>query len=72
MALVGMLIVLYITGLGIIELFRRFWARFSHAQRGASLATSRNCKSYGLFKVTPDTHPIYARCEKCDHSWVIE
>lgn len=72
MALIATLVVLYLTGLGIIELFRRFWVRFSYAQHCASSATCKNCNSYGLFKVTLDTRPIYARCEKCDHCWVIE
>jgi len=71
-ALITMLIVLYLIGLGVIELFRRFWMRFSYAQHCASSATCKNCNSYGLFKVRLDTRPIYARCKKCDHSWVIE
>jgi len=66
------LFVLYIVGIAIIELFRRFWLRFCHAQDRASAATCENCSSYGLFDVTIGTQPIYAKCEKCDHQWVIE
>jgi len=66
------LIVLYINGIAIIELFRRFWSRFFQAQECASAATCKNCSSYGLFDVTADAPPIYARCGKCDHQWVIE
>jgi hypothetical protein len=72
MALITTLVALYLVGIGVVELFRRFWMRFSYAQHCASSATCKNCQSYGLFKVIPDTQPIYARCEKCDHSWVIE
>lgn len=72
MALIATLAILYLVGLGSIELFRRFWARFSYAQHCASCATCKNCNSYGLFKVIADTKPIYARCDKCDHQWVIE
>lgn len=69
---IGTLMLLYIIGLGILELFRRFWMRFTFAQACASVATCKNCSAYGLFEVTPDTRPIYARCQKCDHHWVIE
>ena len=69
---IATLIILYLVGLATIELFRRFWRRFSHAQYCASAATCRQCRSYGLFDMIPDTHPIYARCEKCGHQWVIE
>ncbi len=65
------LIVLYVTGLGTIELFRRFLMRFSYAQNCASAATCKNCGNYGLFNVITETTPIYARCKKCDHQWVI-
>ena len=65
------LVVLYVVGLAIIELFRRFWRRFTFAQACASAATCGQCGNYGLFEVTPDTIPIYARCQKCDHQWVI-
>jgi hypothetical protein len=66
------LIVLYIVGLGIIELFRQFWLRFSYAQHCASSATCKSCGAYGLFSVKLEVKPIYARCNKCDHQWVIE
>ncbi len=66
------LIVLYVIGLGTIELFRRFWLRFSYAQNCASAATCKKCGNYGLFNVITETRPIYARCKKCDHQWVIE
>ena len=72
MLLIVILVVLYVIGLGIIELFRRFWKRFTYAQACASAATCKKCSSYGMFEVTPGTHPIYARCQKCDHQWVIE
>jgi len=71
-ALIVTLVALYVIGLAVIELFRRFWMHFSYAQHCASSATCKRCNSYGLFKVIVDTQPIYARCEKCDHSWVIE
>ena len=65
------LIVLYGIGLVIIELFRRFWIQFSFAQQCASSATCSSCGRYGLFEVRIDAWPIYARCQKCDHQWVI-
>jgi hypothetical protein len=65
------LVILYAIGLAVIELFRRFWLHFAFAQRCAGLATCRDCNSYGLFEVRKDTWPIYARCQKCDHQWVI-
>ena len=34
-------------------------------------ATCSNCGSYGLFEVRAESWPIYARCQKCDHQWVI-
>ena len=71
-ALIATLVALYVIGLAIIELFRRFWAQFTYAQHCANAATCQNCYSYGLFKVIVDAQPIYARCEKCDHSWVID
>ena len=65
------LVVLYVIGLGAIELFRRFWMQFSFAQHCASAATCENCGKYGLFEVRTDAWPIYARCQHCDHQWVI-
>ena len=65
------LIVLYGIGIAIIELFRRFWMQFSFAQHCASSATCGSCGSYGLFEVRVGAWPIYARCNKCDHQWVI-
>ncbi len=65
------LVVLYVIGLAVIELFRRFWLKFAFAQHCAALATCSNCHSYGLFQVRKETWPIYARCQKCDHQWVI-
>jgi len=65
------LVVLYAIGLAAIELFRRFWINFALAQRCATLATCRSCNSYGSFEVRGETWPIYARCQKCDHRWVI-
>ena len=65
------LIALYLIGLAIVELFRRFWVQFSFAQKCASSATCSRCHSYGLFQVRVDARPIYARCRKCDHQWVI-
>lgn len=65
------LVALYGIGIAAIELFRRFWMKFSFTQYCASSATCENCGSYGLFKVRTDTWPIYARCQKCDHQWVI-
>ena len=62
---------LYFIGIGAIELFRQFWMRFSFAQYCASSATCPSCDTYGLFEVRVDAWPIYARCQKCDHSWVI-
>jgi len=66
------LVALYGVGLGIIELFRQFWIRFSYAQTCASAATCKSCGAYGLFKVKLEVKPIYAQCNKCDHQWVIE
>ncbi len=68
---IGTLVALYIVGLAILELFRRFWMSFTFAQACASVATCKVCGTYGLFEVTPDTRQIYARCQKCDHHWVI-
>ncbi len=65
------LVVLYAIGIAIIELFRRFWMQFSFAQYCANAATCSACGSYGLFDVRKDAWPIYARCQKCDHQWVI-
>lgn len=65
------LVVLYAIGLAAIELFRRFWLNFAFAQHCAALATCSSCNSYGLFEVRKKTWPIYARCKKCDHRWVI-
>lgn len=65
------LVVLYGIGLAAIELYRRFWMQFAFAQQCASSATCQKCDSYGLFKVRIDAWPIYARCRKCDHQWVI-
>ena len=65
------LVVLYVIGLGTIELFRQFWLRFAYAQHCASAATCKSCGTYGLFSVIIETRPIYARCKKCDHQWVI-
>ncbi|MFV2031495.1 MAG: hypothetical protein ACC663_03275 [Gammaproteobacteria bacterium] len=69
--LIFIIVMLYIIGLGIIELFRRFWMRFSYAQACASAATCKVCGAYGLFEVNPGARPIYASCQKCDHHWVI-
>jgi len=66
------LVILYAIGLAAIELFRRFWLRFAFAQHCAGLATCRSCNSYGLFEVRSEAWPIYARCQKCDHQWVID
>ena len=65
------LVVLYGIGLGAIELFRRFWMQFTFAQNCASAATCDSCGKYGLFKVRAQAWPIYARCQHCDHQWVI-
>ncbi len=65
------LVGLYAIGLAVIELFRRFWMQFSFTQYCASAATCSGCGSYGLFEVRVDAWPIYARCQKCDHQWVI-
>ena len=62
---------LYLIGIAAIELFRRFWAQFMFAQHCANAATCKRCGSYGLFDVRKETWPIYARCHKCDHRWVI-
>jgi fatty-acid desaturase len=71
MKLIVTLVVLYFVGLGIIALFHKFWSRFSYAQSCASAATCKSCGAYGLFKVKLEVKPIYARCKKCDHQWVI-
>ena len=65
------ILVLYLLGIAIIELFRRFWMRFSFAQRCANSATCKSCGSYGAFSVRVGVRPIYASCQKCDHHWVI-
>ena len=65
------LIGLYLIGIGAIELFRQFWMRFSFAQSCANDATCGNCDTYGHFAVRIDAWPIYARCQNCDHQWVI-
>ena len=65
------LVALYGIGIAAIELFRRFWMKFAFTQYCASAATCTGCGSYGLFTVRVDTWPIYARCQKCDHRWVI-
>ena len=64
-------LVLYLIGIAIIELFRRFWMRFSFAQTCANEATCNSCGSYGSFEVRIGARPIYARCQNCDHQWVI-
>ncbi len=68
---IGTMLALYFIGFTIIELFRRFWKKFVYAQACASVATCKNCSTYGVFEVTPGVSPIYARCQKCDHHWVI-
>ena len=65
------LVCLYVIGIAAIELFRRFWMQFSFIQHCASAATCDSCGSYGQFEVRVDAWPIYARCQKCDHQWVI-
>ena len=65
------ILLLYLVGIAIIELFRRFWARFSFAQLCANAATCRSCGRYGAFSVRVGARPIYARCQGCDHQWVI-
>ena len=65
------IIVLYFIGIAIIELFRRFWMRFSFAQSSASAATCDSCGRYGAFTVKLGVRPIYACCQGCDHRWVI-
>jgi hypothetical protein len=65
------LVILYFIGLAAIEMFRRFWLRFAFAQYCASSATCSHCNSYGLFEVRADAWPIYARCQMCDHRWII-
>jgi len=65
------ILVLYLIGIAIIELFRRFWMQFSFAQLCANSATCKSCGTYGSFEVRVGAHPIYARCQKCDHQWVI-
>lgn len=65
------IVALYLIGISIIELFRRFWLCFSFAQTCANAATCTTCGSYGNFEVRHDTRPIYARCQVCNHQWVI-
>jgi len=65
------ILLLYLIGIAIIELFRRFWMRFSFAQLCASCATCRSCGRYGAFDVRVGVRPIYARCKHCNHQWVI-
>jgi hypothetical protein len=65
------ILVLYLLGIAIIELFRRFWMRFAFAQLCASSATCKSCGSYGAFSVRVGVRPIFACCQKCDHHWVI-
>jgi hypothetical protein len=65
------ILVLYLIGIAIIELFRRFWMCFAFAQLCASSATCSSCNSYGAFEVRRDARPIYARCKRCNHQWVI-
>ncbi len=65
------IVALYLIGIVIIELFRRFWTLFSYAQLCANSATCKSCGSYGSFVVRVGVRPIYARCQKCDHQWVI-
>jgi len=65
------ILLLYLIGIAIIELFRRFWTHFSFAQRCANAATCKSCGRYGAFPVRLDVQPIYARCQGCDHQWVI-
>jgi fatty-acid desaturase len=65
------IIALYLIGIAIIELFRRFWLCFSFAQTCANAATCKTCGSYGSFEVRLGARPIYARCQVCDHQWVI-
>jgi fatty-acid desaturase len=65
------ILVLYLIGIAIIELFRRFWMRFSFAQLCANSATCNSCGTYGSFEVRVGARPIYAHCQKCDHQWVI-
>jgi len=65
------ILALYLIGIVIIELFRRFWMRFSFAQSCAGEATCKTCGSYGNFDVRLGARPIYARCRACDHQWVI-
>ena len=65
------ILVLYLIGIAIIELFRRFWMRFSFAQLCATQATCKSCGSYGAFGVRLGARPIYARCQNCDYQWII-
>ena len=65
------LLSLYLIGMGAVEAFRRFWVGLTSAQTCANRATCEHCRSYGLFDVIENTRPIYARCRKCDHQWVI-
>lgn len=65
------ILVLYLIGIAIIELFRRFWLCFSYAQMCANSATCPSCGSYGAFEVREGVRPIYARCQRCKHQWVI-
>lgn len=65
------IIVLYLLGIAIIDSFRRFWMQFSFAQLCANSATCKSCGSYGAFSVRVGVRPIYVRCQKCDHQWVI-
>ncbi len=65
------LVGLYAIGIAAIELFRRFWMQFTFTQYCANAATCDSCGSYGLFEVRAEAWPIYARCQKCDHQWVI-
>lgn len=65
------LVVLYGIGIAAIELFRRFWMKLAFTQYCANAATCTTCGSYGLFQVRVNAWPIYARCQKCDHQWVI-
>ena len=63
--------VLYMNGIAIIEVFRRGWMRFALAQLCANSATCDSCGIYGAFVVRVGVRPIYARCQKCNHQWVI-
>ena len=63
--------VLYLLGIAAIDMFRRFWMHFSFAQLCANSATCKSCGSYGAFSVRVGVRPIYVRCQRCDHQWVI-